>query len=164
MHWKLRWIERLFSVECHWSMHKLWVLDPALVYGYKIQVYVGQDRLKIRAQMDKLQSNLYIMFIPCPSSLRVPPGCSTELNHAGYSFLTSLFQKYDCDKDNALSPQELIDLFSTCPVMPWGPDVLNSVHTNEKVSWSSLKWNDYDPNSCCLMENWIDDEHWSFLF
>lgn len=44
-----------------------------------------------------------------------------------------LFEKYDRDKDDALSPQELIDLFSTCPVMPWGPDVLNSVHTNEKV-------------------------------
>lgn len=67
------------------------------------------------------------------NSLRVPPGCSTELNHAGYSFLIGLFEKYDRDKDNALSPQELIDLFSTCPVMPWGPDVLNSVHTNEKV-------------------------------
>ncbi|XP_045623490.1 mitochondrial Rho GTPase 1 isoform X4 [Procambarus clarkii] len=70
--------------------------------------------------------------------LRVPPGCSTELNHAGYSFLTCLFEKYDRDKDNALSPQELIDLFSTCPVMPWGPDVLNSVHTNEK-GWITLQ-------------------------
>lgn len=72
---------------------------------------------------------IHIFFI----SLRVPPGCSTELNHAGYSFLMGLFEKYDRDKDDALSPQELIDLFSTCPVMPWGPDVLNSVHTNEKV-------------------------------
>lgn len=69
--------------------------------------------------------------------LRVPPGCSTELNHAGYSFLMGLFEKYDRDKDNALSPQELIDLFSTCPVMPWGPDVFNSVHTNEKVRYES---------------------------
>lgn len=71
------------------------------------------------------------MHVTC--RLRVPPGCSTELNHAGYAFLTGLFEKYDMDRDNALSPQELIDLFSTCPVMPWGPDVLNSVHTNEKV-------------------------------
>ncbi|KAG0710818.1 Mitochondrial Rho GTPase [Chionoecetes opilio] len=71
-------------------------------------------------------------------SLRVPPGSSTELNHAGFSFLMSLFEKYDQDKDDALGPQELIDLFSTCPVMPWGPDVLNSVHTNDK-GWITLQ-------------------------
>ncbi|XP_076053161.1 mitochondrial Rho GTPase isoform X2 [Oratosquilla oratoria] len=70
--------------------------------------------------------------------IRVPPGCSTELNHSGYSFLTSLFEKYDKDQDGALSPQELVDLFSTCPVMPWGPDVSHSVHVNEK-GWITLQ-------------------------
>ena len=30
----------------------------------------------------------------------------------------------------ALNPQELINLFSTCPVMPWGPDVYNTVPLN----------------------------------
>ncbi|KAK8719240.1 hypothetical protein OTU49_014159, partial [Cherax quadricarinatus] len=83
---------------------------------------------------DNLQLSKDYLFPP----IRIPPGCSTELNHAGYSFLTSLFEKYDNDKDSALSPQELIDLFSTCPVMPWGPDVLNSVHTNEK-GWITLQ-------------------------
>ncbi|CAL4122551.1 unnamed protein product [Meganyctiphanes norvegica] len=62
--------------------------------------------------------------------LRVPQGSSTELNHAGYGFLQSLFEKYDADDDGALSPQELVDMFSTCPVMPWGSDVPNAVQTN----------------------------------
>ncbi|XP_066966976.1 mitochondrial Rho GTPase isoform X2 [Macrobrachium rosenbergii] len=71
-------------------------------------------------------------------SLRVPPGCTTELNHAGYAFLTGLFEKYDQDQDSALNPQELVDLFSTCPVMPWSPDVFYSVHTNDK-GWITLQ-------------------------
>ena len=78
--------------------------------------------------------------------MKVPPGCSTELNHSGYGFLVSLFEKYDQDHDSALSQQELNNLFSTCPVMPWGDDVLNSVLTNEKVSFSLiLKY------FCCLI-------------
>lgn len=98
-------------------------------------------------------------------SLRVPPGCSTELNHAGYSFLMGLFEKYDRDKDNALSPQELIDLFSTCPVMPWGPDVLNSVHTNEKVC--SESWESYllcIPDLCDFdYFIWTTKYSWNFM-
>ncbi|KAF2353784.1 Small GTPase superfamily [Trinorchestia longiramus] len=62
--------------------------------------------------------------------LRVPPGCSTELNHAGYLFLTELFERHDRDKDGALSPAELVSLFSTCPGVPWGPELQTTVHTN----------------------------------
>lgn len=32
---------------------------------------------------------------PCPCSLPVPPGCSTELNHFGYQFVQRLFEKHD---------------------------------------------------------------------
>ncbi|PIK57707.1 putative mitochondrial Rho GTPase 1-A isoform X1 [Apostichopus japonicus] len=64
--------------------------------------------------------------------LRVGRGCSTELSHLGYQFLTSHFEKYDQDKDGALSPAELQNLFQTCPMMPWGPDVNMTVITNER--------------------------------
>ncbi|GIY59417.1 hypothetical protein CEXT_444912 [Caerostris extrusa] len=70
--------------------------------------------------------------------LVVPPGCTTELSHQGYHFLTTLFEKYDQDKDGCLSPSEVADLFSTCPVIPWGPEVINVVPTNEN-GWITLQ-------------------------
>ena len=62
--------------------------------------------------------------------LKVPANATVELSYSGYDFFTSLFTKYDRDGDKALNPQELINLFSTCPVMPWGPDVYNTVPLN----------------------------------
>ncbi|KAK7498304.1 hypothetical protein BaRGS_00010564 [Batillaria attramentaria] len=62
--------------------------------------------------------------------IHVGPGCTTELTHQGYQFLASVFDKYDEDRDGCLSPDELQNLFSTCPLMPWGPDVNNTVATN----------------------------------
>ena len=38
-----------------------------------------------------------------------------ELSYLGYEFFTAIFEKYDRDHDKALSQQELINLFSTCP-------------------------------------------------
>ncbi|XP_071964216.1 mitochondrial Rho GTPase 1-A-like isoform X1 [Antedon mediterranea] len=70
--------------------------------------------------------------------LRVGRGSSTELSHLGYQFLTTLFEKYDQDKDGALSPVELQSMFSTCPIVPWGPDVNMSVETNEN-GWITLQ-------------------------
>ncbi|XP_038068688.1 mitochondrial Rho GTPase 1-A-like isoform X1 [Patiria miniata] len=70
--------------------------------------------------------------------LRVGRGSSTELSHLGYQFLTTLFEKYDQDKDGALSPTELQNFFQTCPVMPWGNDVNMTVSTNEK-GWITLQ-------------------------
>uniref|UniRef100_A0A673BXQ2 Mitochondrial Rho GTPase n=1 Tax=Sphaeramia orbicularis TaxID=375764 RepID=A0A673BXQ2_9TELE len=61
--------------------------------------------------------------------LRVPVGCSTELNHLGHQFLQRLFDKYDEDKDSALSPAELKNLFCVCPYMPWGAEVFMTVPT-----------------------------------
>uniref|UniRef100_A0A674M8L1 Mitochondrial Rho GTPase n=1 Tax=Takifugu rubripes TaxID=31033 RepID=A0A674M8L1_TAKRU len=61
--------------------------------------------------------------------LRVPIGCTTELNHSGHQFLQQLFDKYDDDKDGALSPTELANLFRVCPYTPWGDGVYVSVPT-----------------------------------
>ncbi|XP_046899517.1 mitochondrial Rho GTPase 1b isoform X3 [Hypomesus transpacificus] len=64
--------------------------------------------------------------------LKIPPDCTTELNHNAYLFLQSVFDKHDKDRDCALSPDELKDLFDVFPYMPWGPDVNNTVSTNDQ--------------------------------
>uniref|UniRef100_A0A8D0D3V2 Mitochondrial Rho GTPase 2 n=1 Tax=Sander lucioperca TaxID=283035 RepID=A0A8D0D3V2_SANLU len=64
--------------------------------------------------------------------LRVPIGCTTELNHLGRQFLQRLFDKYDEDKDSALSPTELRNLFCVCPYIPWGAEVYMTVPTTDE--------------------------------
>uniref|UniRef100_A0AAQ6I8S5 Mitochondrial Rho GTPase n=1 Tax=Anabas testudineus TaxID=64144 RepID=A0AAQ6I8S5_ANATE len=64
--------------------------------------------------------------------LRVSVGCTTELNHLGHQFLQQLFNKYDEDKDSALSPTELRNLFCVCPYMPWGAEVYVTVPTTDE--------------------------------
>ncbi|XP_064334349.1 mitochondrial Rho GTPase 2 isoform X9 [Camelus dromedarius] len=61
--------------------------------------------------------------------LRVPPGCSAELNHRGYQFVQRVFEKHDQDRDGALSPAELQSLFSVFPAAPWGPQLSRTVRT-----------------------------------
>ncbi|KAG2456181.1 MIRO2 GTPase, partial [Polypterus senegalus] len=63
--------------------------------------------------------------------LRVPLGSSTELNHNGYRFLQKLFEKYDVDKDGALSRLDIKNFFTVVPYMPWGEDVFTTVSTDE---------------------------------
>ncbi|XP_072733967.1 mitochondrial Rho GTPase 2 isoform X1 [Ciconia boyciana] len=63
---------------------------------------------------------------------RLPPGCSTELNHLGYQFLQRLFEKHDKDQDGALSPTELQNFFNVFPCVPWGPKLYNTVCTTDK--------------------------------
>ncbi|KAJ8914574.1 hypothetical protein NQ315_010038 [Exocentrus adspersus] len=65
-------------------------------------------------------------------SLKVPSGCTTELSHKGQQFLSHLFERFDKDRDRALSPSEFDEFFSTCPTPAWGPDVSAMVPTNEK--------------------------------
>ncbi|KAL8577336.1 hypothetical protein ACOMHN_044842 [Nucella lapillus] len=69
--------------------------------------------------------------------LHIGQGSTTELTSQGYQFLTDLFRKYDEDQDGCLSPQELRNLFSLCPLMPWGPDVNNTV-TTDTQGWLTL--------------------------
>ncbi len=66
--------------------------------------------------------------------LKIPPGASTELSPVGMQFLTALFDRFDKDRDGALCPSELNEMFSLCPSNPWGPEVAWSVPTNDKVS------------------------------
>uniref|UniRef100_A0AAQ5YE42 Mitochondrial Rho GTPase n=1 Tax=Amphiprion ocellaris TaxID=80972 RepID=A0AAQ5YE42_AMPOC len=77
---------------------------------------------------DDLELNQDYLFPP----LKVPPDCTTELNHNAYLFLQSVFDKHDKDRDCALSPEELKDLFDVFPYMPWGADVNNTVCTNDQ--------------------------------
>ncbi|XP_018319095.1 mitochondrial Rho GTPase isoform X2 [Agrilus planipennis] len=64
--------------------------------------------------------------------LKVPPGSTTELSYKGQHFLMQVFERFDKDKDQALSPSEFDDLFSTCPSPPWGPENSAMVSSNEK--------------------------------
>ncbi|KAI0212323.1 Mitochondrial Rho GTPase 1 [Lamellibrachia satsuma] len=77
---------------------------------------------------DSLDLNDYYLW----PQLEIPPGCSTELTHQGFHFFIAMFEKYDEDSDGCLSPTELRNLFSTCPTIPWGPDVNNMIETNEQ--------------------------------
>ena len=61
----------------------------------------------------------------------------TSFVQAGLDFLTALFAKHDLDQDQALSPQELVSLFSICPLNPWGPEVYHQTPTNHK-NWVGL--------------------------
>jgi Ras family protein T1 len=65
-------------------------------------------------------------------NLKVPSGCTTELSHKGHQFLTHIFERYDKDRDHALSPSEYEELFSTCPTPAWPPDVSAMVPSNDK--------------------------------
>ncbi|XP_057343744.1 mitochondrial Rho GTPase 2 isoform X3 [Manis pentadactyla] len=74
---------------------------------------------------DTLELTADYLFPP----LHVPPGCSTELSHFGYQFVQRVFEKHDQDRDGALSPAELQNLFSVFPTAPWGPRLPREVRT-----------------------------------
>ncbi|XP_033614376.1 mitochondrial Rho GTPase 2 isoform X10 [Fukomys damarensis] len=75
---------------------------------------------------DMLELTTDYLFPP----LCVPPGCSTELNHHGYQFVQQVFEKHDQDCDGALSREELQNLFSVFPMLPWGPELPHTVRTD----------------------------------
>ncbi|KAJ1731461.1 ERMES complex Ca(2+)-binding regulatory GTPase gem1 [Coemansia sp. Benny D160-2] len=54
----------------------------------------------------------------CPD-LDVPPDCCVELSPSGYAFLTEIFKRYDADGDSAFCPEELDNIFSLSPGIPW---------------------------------------------
>ncbi|BGP27838.1 ERMES complex Ca(2+)-binding regulatory GTPase gem1 [Rhodotorula toruloides] len=49
----------------------------------------------------------------------IPNDCTAELSPRGYQFFTDIFELFDQDRDGALSPSELDNLFSTSPGNPW---------------------------------------------
>ena len=59
------------------------------------------------------------------------PDAIPQLSADAKTFLTSVFHKFDMDKDGALNESEMNDLFSVFPYEPWGPDVLNTVCANQ---------------------------------
>ncbi|KAJ3277074.1 ERMES complex Ca(2+)-binding regulatory GTPase gem1 [Terramyces sp. JEL0728] len=65
-------------------------------------------------------------------NLEVPPESSVELSSHGYQFFTDLFQIFDKDNDGALNQQELEDLFSTAPAIPWEDTAHKQCFTNEE--------------------------------
>ncbi|XP_069695021.1 mitochondrial Rho GTPase isoform X2 [Periplaneta americana] len=70
--------------------------------------------------------------------IRIPAGCTSELSHKGQQFLSTLFERYDKDRDGALSPAEVNNMFSICPAPLWGPDVRRTVPTNSK-GWITMQ-------------------------
>ncbi|KAJ1992031.1 ERMES complex Ca(2+)-binding regulatory GTPase gem1 [Coemansia spiralis] len=54
----------------------------------------------------------------CPD-FDVPPDCCVELSPGGYAFLTEIFKRYDADGDSAFCPEELENIFSLSPGIPW---------------------------------------------
>ncbi|KAL0156258.1 hypothetical protein M9458_047504, partial [Cirrhinus mrigala] len=92
-------------------------------FGYDDTLELTDDYLYPPMNKNQYLSDLCVCFC----RLRVSVGCTTELNHLGHQFLQKLFDKYDEDKDSALSPAELKNLFSVLPYMPWGPEVYSKV-------------------------------------
>ncbi|VDM60787.1 unnamed protein product [Angiostrongylus costaricensis] len=81
-------------------------------FGYESNLKLGKDYLYPRIQ--------------------VPVGCSTELSPEGIQFLSALFEKYDEDKDQCLSPCELANLFSICHTTTFNKEFLSAVETNNR--------------------------------
>ncbi|KAH0629241.1 hypothetical protein JD844_011173, partial [Phrynosoma platyrhinos] len=129
-------------------------LDMMMIWSSLLSIYflcrginygrVGKIKEQIVASFFKEASFSF-------TSLKIPSDCTTELNHHAYLFLQSIFDKHDLfnkvvlningisfhlicfqDRDCALSPNELKDLFKIFPYMPWGLDVNNTVCTNER--------------------------------
>ncbi|XP_020276948.1 mitochondrial Rho GTPase 1-like [Asparagus officinalis] len=53
------------------------------------------------------------------STFKRAPDQSVELTNEAVEFLREIFHMFDIDKDGALRPAELDDLFSTAPESPW---------------------------------------------
>ncbi|XP_041977694.1 mitochondrial Rho GTPase isoform X1 [Aricia agestis] len=73
------------------------------------------------------------------ATIRVPAGCTSELSYKGQQFLTQIFEKYDRDKDGMLNPNELKNVFSCCPRIPWH-NLRYTVPTNEKGFLTLQGW------------------------
>lgn len=86
------------------------------------------------------QENLEIAKEYLYPKLVVSNGCSVELSHKGHTFLSGIFEKYDKDKDGALSPAEVEALFSMCPAPAFNSCVSNLVATNTKGWITAEGW------------------------
>lgn len=67
-----------------------------------------------------------------------PVDTACQLTDEAYKFVELVFHSHDKDQDGYLSGEEMSNLFRVFPYDPWGPDVLATVHTNEK-GWISFR-------------------------
>lgn len=71
-------------------------------------------------------------------SLQVEDGCSVELSSTGIDFVVELFCKFDQDEDDALSPEELLNLERICPSSPWTQEMLTASCQNDQ-GWMTIE-------------------------
>nr|CAD7265353.1 unnamed protein product [Timema shepardi] len=95
-------------------------------FGYNDNLQITKEYLHPRFKTNYLESGLSCR------SIRVPAGCTTELSLKGQHFVSTLFERYDKDRDGALSPAEVNNLFTPCPAPLWGPDFHRTVATNSQ--------------------------------
>ena len=74
-------------------------------FGYDNTLHLREDLLARAGQL--------------AASAAAAPGQCVVLSPAGRAFFQSTFEKFDVDKDNALSTKEREELFSTAPEDPW---------------------------------------------
>ncbi|VDM97159.1 unnamed protein product [Thelazia callipaeda] len=114
---------------------------PGFIYLHQLFIHRGRHETTWRVLRKFGYDNdleLATDYIQPP--LKVPKGCSTELTQKGLQFISALFQKFDEDKDDCLSPSELQNLFSVCSSHVWTKEAYSAVETNSK-GW--LTYNGY---------------------
>lgn len=99
--------------ECFWQTwqgQSLEIMNSEIYYRYKTCIYLGCSSFKCIANHFMFQPFVFVSV----SCVDVRALCTVQ------------------DRDCALSPDEVKDLFKVFPYMPWGPDVNNTVCTNEQ--------------------------------
>jgi mitochondrial Rho GTPase 1 len=81
---------------------------------------------------------IFKFFEPILLRIRITSGASTELSLRGQHFLSTLFVKHDKDSDGALRPEELQELFSTCPRQAWDGLAQQGVKNTEQ-GWITMQ-------------------------
>lgn len=112
--------KRGFTLEGFIFLHKLFIERGRNETMWTVLRKFGYD--------DELQLSKDYLY----PALNVPSGCTTELSHKGQSFFATVFDRHDKDRDGALSPAEVEQLFLTCPTPAWGDDVLKKVPSSKK--------------------------------
>lgn len=130
-------------------------------FGYQENLDISKEYL-----YPKLVFVIEIMFVFVRNKiillfrLTVPNGCSVELSHKGFQYLSSLFERYDKDKDGALCPKEVEAIFSVCPTPAFNSCISNMVSTNSKVFDRIFHVCSRDIITYGILQGWITQEGW----
>jgi len=68
----------------------------------RIILILSPKYIKNICESEEYKSYKKILFTLTFNRLTVPSGCSVELSHEGYDFLSAVFEKYDQDRDYSL--------------------------------------------------------------